>query len=805
MKMLLFLLPLLISSTIWSQKTVFVADNSTKEAIPFVKVIPEGGSPVLTDLYGKFTLGSDVVSVTLIYTGYDDTVYQVGELSDSTVLFMQLSSQKLDPITVLPGVNPAHRIMRNAIANRKKNHPIKNDAFSYKSYSKFLIDIDPEYVKSIAEDTKDSNLMEIRDFADSMYLFLMESVSERYFEPPLRDQEKIVAYKISGLSDPRFSTFAKGIQSFSFYDNQFELFGRQYVNPLALGGLNRYLFSLQDTIINASDTTYSIYFRPKRGKKFDGIEGYLYINTNQFAIEKVIAEPYNDSTGIPVKIVQEYEFLHDRKWFPVKLNTEIDLSSLIASASDEDKPGQPEPKIIGTGYTVVEEVTFDPEKVKWQESSVSLFADADAGDLTEKEWNEHRETPISDKERNTYITIDSLAEEINVDRFIRILDILADGKVPLGYVNLDLRRVYRFNLYERHRLGLGLETSDKLMKPVTIGGFFGYGTGDKEWKYGGYAHIHLWRKKQMRLELLYQQDVSERGGQQFLAGSSVWLNPDSYRNLFIRTMDRQRLAEVAFRTDIRANLSVRLSQNYQQINFSNDYQFIDAEGTSWHQVDAAVSTIDLEWNPFAKYQVFGSRKLVKQMKFPKLRLRVDRGWRGLESSALDFWRFNASITHKVNIARFVTLDWKVNASRVEGEVPLFFAQVGDGTRVNWNVSTPGAFETMPSGYFYATQQISAFARFRFRAFHTKASWNEPQISLHHGWGIGILGNRSAHNVYVPSFDKGYAEAGIIFDGLLVRQFSAFGVGLFYNYSPEFTSSVWHENIVPKLSLSFVVE
>ncbi len=805
MKTFLLLLLLFVSPVIWSQKTVYVADNTTKEAIPFVKVIPEGGNPVLTDLYGKFSIDDDIVRVKLVYTGYDDTVYQVDKLSDSAVLFMQLSSQKLDPITVLPGVNPAHRIMRNAIANRKKNHPIKNDAFAYKSYSKFVVDIDPEYVKSIAKDTKDSNLMQIRDFADSMYLFLMESVSERYFEPPLRDQEKIVAYKISGLSDPRFSTFAKGIQSFSFYDNQFELFGRQYVNPLAFGGLNRYLFSLQDTILNESDTTYSIYFRPKRGKNFDGIEGYLYINTNQFAIEKVIAEPYNDSTGIPVKIVQEYEFLQDRKWFPVKLNTEIDLSSLISSATDDDDPKQPTPKIVGTGYTIVEEVTFDPEKVKWQESSVSLFTDADAGDLTEDDWNKHREVPISDKERNTYKTIDSLAEEINVNRLIRILDILADGKVPLGYVNLDLRRIYRFNFYEKHRLGLGLETSDKLMKPLTIGGYFGYGTGDKEWKFGGYAHVHLWRKKQMRLELLYQEDVSERGGHEFLAGSSAWLNPESYRNLFVRSMDRQRLAEVAFRMDLRANLSVRLSQNYQQIQFTNDYQYIDAQGVSWHQVDAAVSTLDLEWNPFAKYQVFGSRKLAKQMKFPKFRLLVDKGWRGFEASALDFWRLNASITQNVNIARFVTLDWKVNVTKVEGDVPLFFTQVGDGTRVNWNVSTPGAFETMPSGYFYATGQISAFARLRFRKFRTRAKWNEPQISLHHAWGIGTFENRNAHNVFVPSFDKGYGEAGIIFDGLWVQQFSAFGVGLFYNYSPEFTSSVWHENIVPKISLSFVVE
>ncbi|MCR9171900.1 MAG: DUF5686 family protein [bacterium] len=804
MKTGLILTILFLASISYGQNTYFIADGQSEEPIPFVKVTPDVGSPVLADLSGKFTVSASATNVTLHFNGYDDTTFLIAETPDSSIIFMHLSMQQLDPVKVTPGVNPAHRIIRNAIANRKSNHPVKNDAFRYKSYSKFLIDIDPEFVASITEDTQDSTLIELREFADSMHLFLMESVSERYFQPPLRDQEKIVAYKISGLSDPRFSTFAKSMQSFSFYDNQFEVMGRQYVNPLAFGGLNRYLFSLQDTTLNETDTTYTIYFRPKKGKNFDGIEGYLYINTNQFAIEKVIAEPYQDTSGLSVRVVQEYEFTDNRRWFPKRLNTEINLSNLIEAADTENDPDEPMPKIIGSGYTNIEEVTFDPEKVKWAESSVALFTDEEANELSEQEWNDHRERPITDKERNTYQTIDSLSKEANVERIIQILDVLADGKVPLGYVNLDLRRLYRYNLYEKHRLGVGLETSQKLMKPLTIGGYFAYGTGDNEWKYGGFMHLHLWRKKQMRLELSFQQDVMERGGQEFLASQNAWLSPERYRNLFIRSMDRQRLAEAAFRTDIRANLSVRLAQKYQQLSFTDDYHFTDVEGVVWNTIDVAESSIDLEWNPFAKYQIFGTRKLAKESKFPKIRLKVAHGWRGMAESLLDYWRINTSLTHKVKIARILTLDWKVNASRTIGDVPLFFTQVGDGTRVNWNISTPGSFETMPSGYFYSTQQLSTFVRLKFKAFRTNAAWNEPQISLHHAWGIGTFDNRSLHNVYINSFDKGFGEAGIILDGLWVRQFSGFGLGAFYNYSPEYTSDVWYENIVPKISFSFIV-
>lgn len=803
MKTGLILLVLFFATISFGQKTLFIKDSETLDPIPFVKVIPDIGKPLLADLNGAFSVSTQVNSVSLTFNGYNDTTILLSQVVDSANILMQLSSQELDPITVLPGINPAHRIIRNAIANRRLNHPVKHDAFKYKSYSKFLMEVDPEYVASIAEDTEDSMLIEIREFSDSMHLFLMESVSERYFQPPLRDQERILAYKISGLSDPRFSTFAKGLQSFSFYDNQFEVFGRQYVNPLAAGGLRRYLFSLQDTIINESDTTYTIYFRPKKGKSFDGIEGYLYINTNQFAIEKVIAEPYDDSTGISVKIVQEYAFTNNRRWFPTRLNTEVDFSNLFSAQQGNSTDGEV-PRIVGSGYTDIEEVTFDPEKVKWAESSVALFTDENANDLSEEEWNEHRRTNITERERNTYTVIDSIAKEANIDRFIRVLDVLAEGKIPLGYVNFDLRRLYRYNIYEKHRIGAGLETSQKLLKPLTVGGYFAYGTEDKEWKYGGFMHVHLWRKKQMRLELSYQQDVMERGGNSYNATNNSWLNTGSYRNLFIRTMDRQRLAQASFRTDIRANLSVRLTQNYQRLEFTGGYEFTDADGVKRSQLDVAEASLDIEWNPFAKYQIFGTRKLVTEMKFPKLRVKVAHGFRGFEDSSLDYWRLNSTITHKVKITRWVTADWKVHASQLIGDAPLFFANVGDGTGIDWYVSTPGSFETMPSGQFYTTGELSTFIRFKFKLFRTKADWNEPQISLHHAWGIGTFDNRAVHNVNIPSFDKGYGEAGIILDGIWVQQFSGLGLGAFYNYSPEFTSEVWYENIVPKISFSFVV-
>ena len=88
------------------------------------------------------------------------------------------------------------------------------------------------------------------------------------------------------------STLVSSLQSFSFYDTKFDLFGKTYINPIALGGIKRYIFVLKDTTYVGNDTTFTIYYQPRKDKDFDGLTGNLYINTNGYAIEKVTAAPY---------------------------------------------------------------------------------------------------------------------------------------------------------------------------------------------------------------------------------------------------------------------------------------------------------------------------------------------------------------------------------------------------------------------------------------------------------------------------------------------------------------------------------
>ena len=98
-------------------------------------------------------------------------------------------------------------------------------------------------------------------------------------------------------------------------------------------------------------------------------------------------------------------------------------------------------------------------------------------------WDSVRPVALSDQEQLTYHILDSINEEVNLDRFLELTMILAKGKVPLGKFQIDLDRLYSFNSFEGHRFGLGLSTSDKLSRWFSVGGYFAYGLQDQEEKW----------------------------------------------------------------------------------------------------------------------------------------------------------------------------------------------------------------------------------------------------------------------------------------------------------------------------------
>jgi hypothetical protein len=783
--------------TLHAQDKLQIKDLVSEEVIPFVKVIPQQGNPVLANLDGFFELNlSEVTAFQLKAYGYRDTLIQVSAIGNDRIVLLSPIYSQFEEIKVVPGENPAHRIIDQVIANRKKNSPTENNAFQYESYSKFNFTMDQTALANIPADTQDSSLIGLRSFFGSQYLFLMESNSTRQFMPPGRDKETINAYKVSGFNDPMFASFANEMQSFSFYENQFQLLSKTYINPIALGGTRRYLFILEDTTIVGIDTTFTISFRPRKGKNFDGLKGQLFVSTRGFAVEKVIAQPAGDEQTIDVKIIQEYVFIEGKKWFPSKLSSEIIMKSFPLN------PNLPNSYIVGKGNTYISDIVLDPELRKRDFGNVVIETAEDAGEKSDKDWDSTRFYTLNDQERKTYKVIDSISGEYKLQQRLGLLSALLESKIPLGYVNLDIRRLLNFNQFEGYRLGAGLETSKKLMKRIVVGGYAGWSTRDQTWKFGGFNEYRLYPKKDIRLKLVYQQDLVERGSHGYHEENGMLDSRVIFRNLFIRNMEYQRLGEVMLSGYVTPTFKMKLIGNYQRIWFTDDYRFNSHDGnvlTPIKDIDLAETAVEITWVPREKVMQLGVKRVSLGSKFPKFKMKYTHGWKGIAESDYDYNRLRVDISQDVSIRGVGKFTWLLTGSKSFDPVPLVLLNVATGTRMNGGLTVVNTFETMLPSSFYSDQQASLFTRFAFIGWKTKLEFFAPQLSVHHAIGYGSMQSKDSHNITFKSMDKGYYEAGLILDGVLISGPTSIGVGLFNNYG-YYAKPTFEKNLTFKLSL-----
>lgn len=790
----------LISTSLIAQQKFIVADSLTAEVMPFVKVMPNLGNPLFTDIDGKFSVPSNVQTVELRFQGYKDTTVELSQTTSDTIFISQFF-QQFDAVKVFPGENPAHRIINLVIANRMNNHPLKNDAFTYKSYSKFYFDVDDKYKALLMDSTRldlDSVDQEIAETVKKQLLFLIESASERRFIPPAKDREDIIAYKVSGMTNPLLSTIMQEMQSFHFYDRQFNILGESYINPIGPGGTRRYLFLMEDTTVVNTDTTFTISYRPRRGRDFNGLEGKLFIHTNGYAIERVIAAPYKKTEGSQFKIVQEYKFTDDTKWFPYQLSSQMNIQ--ISSDSSSTKNAG----LVGYGNTYIQEVDINPEDMKKRGfGNIALATDPDAGLVDDNTWNGLRKDTLTVKEENTYRIIDSLGKEFNLDRKLEGLTALSTGKLRINKVNVLLDRLIGFNMYEGTRLGLGLETSNRMMKNIAIGGYAGWAFRDEQWKYGAYSTIHLNKRMNSLIKLSYSQDLLHRGGYSYQSNGIDLNSSELVRLLYRKNMETQRKAEVLFQIAPLGNLTFYVSGNYQRIGYNRDYHYLPDVGTSREQgVDVAETSFEVQWNIREKVSLIGDLRVPNGTKFPKISAKITQGLGGVWESDYEYTRINLKVTQKVKLLQLGTIEWTANAAQTIGQTPMFLMHTAIGTRQNWNINVLSTFQTAFPGEFYHDQQASFFVNYKLPTIKTKAKWNEPSFTLTHGIGYGEMKNKFDHSNVFKTMDKGLYEAGLVLDGLYISSFTGIGIGVFYRYG-EYAFSDWQNNIVPKLSLSYL--
>ncbi len=809
-----------------------VIDKNTGGALPFVNMIVTGHPQIgaTADIDGNFKISAafQITSLSFSYVGYRDTVVLIKSPSNDSmdvVIKLQEIGFKLQEVKVLPGINPALRIIREAIDKKDKNNPEKVHSFMYDSYNKLYCTADMKN----ATDTVNSldTIKVLRTHTDSIhkkhhsikkilkrqYLFLMESVSQRKYLYPDHNYEKVIASRTSGLKDSPFALLAQQMQSFSFYPDNITIFDNDYLNPISDGGIKRYYFIIEDTLYSGKDTVFVISFNPKSGKNFNAMKGVVYICTNGYAVQNVIAQPIRDDQSVSIHIQQKYEFIGNKQWFPVQLNTDwyytnsIVTDSAIVLATASVNPDDEHNKLKVVSRTYIKNILLDTALRKREFGRVEVEVDNNSSAKTDDILNKYRIDTLSRKEKRTYKVIDSIGQANHFDRKLKWFETLTTGELKIGWLNMDLNKILNYNGYEKFRLGMGVHTNDAVSKFVAIGGYGAYGTGDNAFKYGGDIGFIFNSYNHVKLDFAYQHDVIGAGTVSFYNDQSL-LSTESYYNYFINNMDKMQKQTISFSFDALRYFQFNIFGDEQQRTVTNSYQFgISNDNVTFLSNQYWFSEAGMGFR-FAYNENFLKSPLGMislGTKYPVVWGNITQGFNDLLNGGFEYTKYDLKVSKDFHIPQAGYSSIEVLAGYVQGNVPYTLLYNGKGSYEQFTVAVDNSFETMRLNEFLSSKYVNLFYSHNFQSFLYRHKHFRPELKLvsHAGWGI-LDNPDSQHDIMYKIMNKGYYESGMEINNLLKSSIFHLGIGGYYRYGPyAFTKPI--DNFVFKFTVSTSLE
>lgn len=786
-----------------------VLDASTKEPLAFVPFAVEGmRTGTTSDIDGRFDLSVPHLPVNLraSYVGYEPLTITVAD-GGPLVVRLTASNTLLQAVQVVHTENPAHRIIRRAYANRKENDGLHRRSYRYTSYGKTVFDAVLDSAgrgpvdTTVAADTAqvDSSTAKFLRIIKEQHLLLIESATRKSFIPPAAEKEEVLAMRVSGLKDPSLLALVAQTSTFNIYAPQIDLSDKSYLGPIGPSSTSKYLFLMEDTLYQATDTVFVISYRPRTGTRFDGLKGLLYINTDGYAVQNVTAEPMERS-GISMRFQQQHKRMPtangDSAWFPDQLNTFIYATMVSVNGLN----------VVGESRIYLKDIELDVDIQRREVRGPELVMDRMSIRQDSTYWASLRKEPLGAKELRTYEMLDSLGQAEQLDRKMKFLMALTSGRLPMGPVDLRLNQILAYNAYEGLRAGIGLATNDRITRYASLGGYFAYGSKDRHWKYGGDLTIKPVYGRDLQLELAYGNDVAETGGVAFARPEGL-LNAESIRKLFLDRMDR--IERYSGRVRLRASSSLQVWLGAERALRVNDmgYSHVQRMGDdiTLRKSDflTGAFTMDLRWAFKEKLARLPDRELALGTKYPVVYVHAMKAEKGLWGGEWDTWRLDVMAEKTYKVRLLGDFSFRVMAGVADAEAPMPFLYNLRGTYSRQlPVASANVFETMRPDEFLADRYVGLHLKHSFGALLVRTKHFHPRPALVTSAVFGGLDRPEDHaGLDFSPLRKGYYESGLMIEDLLRFGANSFGVAGYYRYGPYALPTVG-ENLAVKLVLGY---
>jgi hypothetical protein len=826
----LVLVVLLIPFFAFSQTKIqgVVIDSKTSQPLSFASIVTNTNFGALADLDGKFNIKSKnpFQQITISYVGYQSVTIPITKDDKFIRVKLKASVENLKEVLITAKENPAIQIIRNTITAKPKNDIEKSlNSFKFNTYNKILVTANPDSINSkidsifiLKKGVKtfkklDSSNYKFKKEIDKQHLYISEKISTFKYQKGKKKKEIILASKMAGLQQPIYELLAITLQDFSFYNEFYTLAGTKYTNPIAKNAIKQYNYKILDTVLNERGTSYLIYFKPKVKKDILGIEGVLYIDTKSFAITKAFAE----LKGIVnVKATQNYIYLKKHNtWFPKDMNIVLKKGTneeniSLFGGTIKFSQSKKNDSIVSTRKNNASDITYFISKsvnssidintpIVVKKSSSTMEFNDDAHKKTADFWNIYRTDSLTNRGRNTYTTLDSLAKEDNVEKKINLARNILKGYYPTRYINLNLGKIINLNNYEGLRIGFGGITNNNFSTKYKLESYIAYGTKDSNFKYNFGASFRVNKETHTWFGVNYTNDIKEAASLDFIAENTSF-SPINPRNLNISKFYNYKMVNAYLKHDLQPNLETKIEVGSGDFKPLFNYQYIsDTKNLTNYKLTTA--SLGFQYNPKNEYMNSPLGKLKIKNGFPQFTFQITKSFKNLIESDFNFTQLNFRMLHKVKRLRKATTQILIEGGIVFGEVPishLYNATPNYTYKNPWlkriTLAGKNSFETMGYNEFISEKFTAIHLKHEITSFKITPKF-KPQLTLVTRAAIGDISNPTYHNgLQFKSLKKGYLESGLEFNSL----FKGFGLSTFYRYG-AYSNPKWSDNLAIKLT------
>ena len=687
--------------------------------------------------------------------------------------------KNIEAIVLVDKSDPkALEILRKVDQLFKSNSPQSLDSYTYKSYEKVSLDIDQDSISAFNQvfnqnfnlfrkkKTKDSiSDVSAKKIFSKSKLFLWERAQEFLYSKKYGEKINILDNRISGLKQPIYEMIA--LQS-----NR-----NKIPNQIKQENRGLYRFYLTDTIEIEGRKNFVIRFRDvnyKKNVKKRKFTGYIYIDTETFGIKKIESISKNENEG---NITSIWVFFNN-KWFLSEESVKLRMSRMMMEDEEKSKNKENNSKknkqSFGT-YAYLNSKYFDyaspikedPKDFKGYNIAVKN-ADGKTLDL-------YRTEPLSEREQNTYTTIDSLGKIYNIDSKARVLTGLINGQVRVGSFDFDVGELANYNLYEGFRVGLKAKLNENFNPYFSPDYYFAYGFKDDKWKYGIGLDIKTTLDKNSFFRIEYNDDVNSSG--------------EFYRRLWnfrMRMMNygnninndkyyQYKGVSVSYLNDITNGLTLVFAAKRYMEEAKFNYQFRE-RGAAFENFNTLFT---LKYSPNSTNIMTPQGKSIIERRYPELYFNYEQSYKAFGGD-FNYTRFDALFVHNFK-TRLGTTGVRLYGGLVLGEAPIWKHFTMNGLAspkrdVNFNLTSYLGFATLEGGKFYNDKFVAYYFTHQLPWYFKSIGQNVSSFDLVLRGTIGDMKHPEYHQFRFRKLDHLYQEVGVEWNNFLSTYFN---LGLFY--------------------------